>query len=156
MPPREPVTGPARGPAPDPVHPADRGPRPEPTAGADASDSPLPPIVDWTATFRRFRRGLALVAAGVLVVWLALTVAGGGADLRLLGELVGFGLLVAFVVEVVVIGGAAVRGLLIAGERGERLARPDVSLLPPQLRRGGCGGGGCATEASPRASDGQR
>jgi hypothetical protein len=38
-------------------------------------------------------------------------------------------------VEFVVVGGSALRGMLRAGERGERLASGDVMLLPPQVRR---------------------
>lgn len=147
MPPREPVTGPDGRAAAEPTHQPVTGP----AAGTDPGGRPS--IVDWSATFRRFRRGLALVAAGVLVAWLAVTVARGEVDPRLLAELVGFGLLAGFLVEVVVVGGAAVRGLLVAGERGERLARPDVSLLPPQLRRGGCGGGSCTVDHLDASSD---
>ena len=39
------------------------------------------------------------------------------------------------VVEFVVVGGSALRGMLRAGERGERLSGRDVMLLPPQVRR---------------------
>lgn len=102
----------------------------------DPVAAPGPPIVDWGRTGRRIRR-IALVLGGlVLTVWVvAGFVRDAGFELRLLGELVGLALLVAFVAEVVVVGGAAVVGMLRAGERGERLAGSDVSLLPPQLRR---------------------
>lgn len=106
-------------------------------AGAEPGDPEPTPLVDWGRTGRRMRR-VALVLAGLVVVaWVGLGLAGeGGLQLRTLGELVGIALLVAFVAEVVVVGGAALGGMLRAGERGERLAGSDVSLLPPQLRRG--------------------
>jgi hypothetical protein len=61
---------------------------------------------------------------------------GDGWSLRLLAELVGFGLLASFVVEFVVVGGSAARGLLRAGERGDRLAgggrlAPAAAAHPP-------------------------
>jgi hypothetical protein len=111
-----------------------------PTGAAPARPDTLPPIVDWQRTARRLRTILLVIGAIVLAVWLGVGLLGDGLRLRLLGELVGIGLLVAFVAEVVVVGGSAVRGLLVAGERGHRLSLWDVSLIPPQLRRGGCGG----------------
>ena len=47
----------------------------------------------------------------------------------------GLALALLFVAEVVIVGGSALRGMLAAGERGDRLASSDVSLLPPQLTR---------------------
>jgi hypothetical protein len=96
---------------------------------------PSPPIVDWARTARRLRAVLATIGGVIVVAWLAHALVTGGVDLPLLAELIGFGLFAAFVVEVVVVGGTAVRGMLAAGERGERLSGPDVSLLPPQLTR---------------------
>ena len=78
---------------------------------------------------------LAAVGTSVVLAWLVLGVRAGGLDPGLLGELVGIGLLVAFVLEAVIVGGSAVRGLFAAGARGDRLASRDVSLLPPQLTR---------------------
>jgi len=106
-------------------------------------------IVDWARTARRLRRtlfGLLGLVAGSFVV---LSAADGRLDPLLLAELIGLALLVAFAIEVVVVGGAALRGMLAAGERGERLASQDVGLLPPQiLRRArgqvGCGPTGCS------------
>lgn len=95
----------------------------------------LPPIVDWRRTARRLRTLLVGIALVVVTAWLVIGVSGDGLEARLLGELVGLGLLVAFVAEVVVVGGSAIRGLLAAGARGHRLSQPDVSLLPPQLLR---------------------
>jgi hypothetical protein len=92
-------------------------------------------VVDWSSTARRLRRSLATIAVLVLVGWLVLGAVAGALDVRLLAELVGLGLLASFLVEVVVVGGGAVRGMLQAGERGERLSGGDVSLLPPQVTR---------------------
>jgi hypothetical protein len=69
------------------------------------------------------------------VLWIVAAVREGWPAFGRLGELVGFGLLAAFVIELVVVGGAALRGMLRAGERGERLSSDDVGLIPPQLRR---------------------
>ena len=79
----------------------------------------------------------AVLVTLVVVGWLVDGIVGDtGFRLRVLGELGGLALLATFVAEVVVVGGASVRGMLRAGDRGERLAGSDVSLLPPQLR--GC------------------
>jgi hypothetical protein len=94
-----------------------------------------PPIIDWGRTARRLRLMISVIMVLVAGSWLALGLIGDGLRLQLLAELIGFGLLAAFGAEVVVVGGSAVRGLLDAGARGERLASPDVSLLPPQLHR---------------------
>ena len=92
-------------------------------------------VVDWRRTARRLRNLLAAIGIVVLVLWVTIGVARGGPTARLLAELVGLGLLGAFVVEVVVVGGSSLRGMLAAGERGDRLARGDVSLVPPQVGR---------------------
>lgn len=94
-----------------------------------------PPIVDWRRTARRLRTLLVAIAGLVLIAWVVHSLAGDGFALAPLAEFAGLGLLLTFVAEVVVVGGSAIRGLLEAGERGERLARSDVSLLPPQLTR---------------------
>jgi hypothetical protein len=106
-------------------------------------------LIDWTRTAQRLRRVLSGLGLLVLVVFLLLSVLRGGASPALLAELVGLALLVAFGIEVVVVGGSALRGMLTAGERGERLASADVGLLPPQVLRRvqglpGCGPDGCA------------
>jgi len=122
----------------------DRGPAdgwtPPPDPRAEAAEPAAvlqpPSIIDFGRTARRIRRVLASLAALVLVAWLAMGVFGtGGFEPRLLAEFLGLALLVAFLAEVVVVGGAAVRGMLRAGDRGDRLAGADVSLLPPQLTR---------------------
>lgn len=117
--------------APDAAPDAAPGIRPTP-AGPDVAAAP---IVDWSRTARRLRRQLSAIGVLVVATWLVVGFAGDGPTGRLLAELVGLGVLLSFVVEVVVVGGSAIRGLLAAGERGDRLASSDVTLLPPQLRR---------------------
>ncbi len=85
-------------------------------------------LVDHAAVARRLRRWLALLVAAVPTVWLVAGALSGGPRL---------GSLVELAVAAVVVGGAAARGALRAGARGERLAAGDVALLPPQLRRRG-------------------
>lgn len=94
-----------------------------------------PPLVDLPATARRLRRVLAVLGGLVLAAWIVGSALAGAVRLGDLAALVGLALLVAFVVEVVVVGGAALRGMAEAGARGERLSGPDVALLPPQWRR---------------------
>ncbi|MTV26191.1 hypothetical protein FTX61_12340 [Nitriliruptoraceae bacterium ZYF776] len=103
-------------------------------AAADDPGEPAP-IVDWGRTARRMRTSLLVIGALVLAGWGVGGALGDGWSGRLLAELVGFGIFAAFAVEVVVVGGSAARGLLRAGERGDRLASADVSILPPQLTR---------------------
>ncbi|MEX1178832.1 MAG: hypothetical protein WEB09_10255 [Nitriliruptor sp.] len=93
------------------------------------------PVVDFARTIRRLRRSLLVIGSLVLLGWSVAGLIGDGWSLRLLAELFGFGLFAAFAAEVVVVGGSAARGLLAAGEQGERLAGSDVSLVPPQLTR---------------------
>jgi hypothetical protein len=94
-----------------------------------------PGVVDWPRTIGRLRRSLAAIAVIVVVAWLVMGAVAGALDARLLAELAGLGLLASFLVEVVVVGGGALRGMLRAGERGDRLSGGDVSLLPPQVTR---------------------
>ena len=94
-------------------------------------------LVDHAAVARRLRRWLVLLVVAVPTVWLVAGAASGGPEPARLAELAGVALLLGVVVEAVVVGGAAVRGALRAGARGERLASGDVALLPPQLRRRG-------------------
>jgi hypothetical protein len=105
--------------------------------GSCCGTDPAPPlgIVDWHRTARRLRWQLGVILAVVVVAWLVLGVRAGGPTLRSLAELTGLGVLAAIVAEIVVVGGAALRGMLAAGARGDRLASSDVALLPPQVRR---------------------
>lgn len=103
---------------------------------SDPAEQPAPaPVVDFPRTLRRLRRSLTVIGGLVVAGWLVAGAFGDGWSLRLLAELVGFGLFASFAVEVVVVGGSAARGMLDAGARGDRLAAADVSLLPPQLTR---------------------
>ena len=92
-------------------------------------------LVDHAAVGRRLRRWLVLLVVAVPTVWLVAGLATGGPRTARLAELAGAALLLGIGVEAVVVGGAAVRGALRAGARGERLSAQDVRLLPPQLRR---------------------
>jgi hypothetical protein len=92
-------------------------------------------LVDWGRTARRIRRSALVVGTAVVLGWLVVGVATGGPSLRDLGAALFVGLVAMIGVEFVVVGGSAVRGMLAAGERGERLAAGDVTLVPPQLRR---------------------
>jgi hypothetical protein len=93
------------------------------------------PIVDWHRVARRV--GVTASALVLLAVawWLVRGLTGRGLALPDLFEALGVALLVMFLAEVVLVGGAAVRGMVRAGERGERLASSDVGILPPQVAR---------------------
>lgn len=90
--------------------------------------------MDW----RRIRRRLPRV--GLLAT--ATTVLGVAVSWGLMGGLsvtagwlwVGIGALLLIVGAVLVVSVSAMRGMLRAGDRGERLASGDVGVLPPQVR----------------------
>lgn len=126
MPPREPASPPTPGST------VAGGAQQEAVAPSPAAGGPS--ILDFRRTARRLAVAVGVIGVLVVAAWVALALTT-GAPLRLLAELAGLGLLAAFVVEVVVVGGSALRGMLAAGERGERLAASDVSLVPPQLLR---------------------
>lgn len=90
-------------------------------------------LVDWGRTGRRVRTSVLTLTAVVLAAWVVLSVAGDGFDLGTLGGLVGLAMAVLFVIELVVVGGAALRGMLRAGARGERLSSQGVGILPPKM-----------------------
>jgi hypothetical protein len=90
-------------------------------------------LVDYTRTARRMRTSAMVLGAVALMGWLATGIVTGGLTVRALGAWLAVVILGMFVVEVVVVGGSALRGMLRAGDRGERLAGGDVGLLPPQL-----------------------
>jgi hypothetical protein len=136
VPPREqPVSPAVPTTAADDVEAADDVARAEPARVGPSPTEPAPGIVDWHRTGRRLRRQAVVIVGLVAVAWLVLGVAGGGLTLRSLAELFGLGVLVAIAGEVLIVGGAALRGMLQAGERGDRLSSSDVSLLPPQITR---------------------
>lgn len=91
------------------------------------------PIVDFGRAARRVRASALTLGSAALVGWLVTGLLGGGPDPSDLGAWAGVALLGMFLVEVWVVGGSALRGMLRAGDRGERLAGGDVGLLPPQL-----------------------
>jgi len=122
-------------PAPDAPEAAAHAPAAAALPDLAAHDGPAP-IIDWSRTARRLRTILSVIGITAVVAWLVAGFLGDGPTLQLLAELLGIGILVTFAVEVVVVGGVAVRGMLAAGERGDRLAGQDVFLLPPQLLRG--------------------
>lgn len=99
-----------------------------------ATGTEQPPLVDWRGTGRRLRRSAAGLLGGAVVAWLLVGLVGGGPRLSELGNYLGAAVGGMVLVEIVVVGGSALRGMLRAGERGERLAGGDVSLLPPQVR----------------------
>jgi hypothetical protein len=122
-----------------PPHEPTAPPAPAPTQVTRAASDATPevgaaPLLDFRRTARRLATALTIIAGLVLAGWGVLAVTA-GAPVRLLAELAGFGVLAAVAVEVVVVGGSAVRGMFTAGERGERLASADVSMIPPQLSR---------------------
>jgi hypothetical protein len=134
----EPVHDPAAEPVQDPAAASVRDPATEPVQDLvpePGRDPVLEPVVDFSRTAHRLRLVLTTIGTAAVVLWLVLGFVGDGLEPRLLAELLGLGLLLAFAVEVVVVGGAALRGMLRAGARGDRLASADVTLLPPQLTR---------------------
>jgi len=92
-------------------------------------------LVDHAAVGRRLRRSFLLLVSATLLAWLVAGLFAGQLEASRLVELVGVAVLLALLIEVVIVGGAAVAGALRAGERGERLSSDDVRLVPPQLRR---------------------
>lgn len=92
-------------------------------------------LVDWEATARRLRRSSLVLLGSGLLAWVVTSLVRGAWSPASLGNWLGLALLAMFVAEVVVVGGSAVRGLLRAGDAGERLSSGDVGLLPPARRR---------------------
>ena len=122
---------------------------------SDPTDDPgAVGLVDWGRTGRRVRASVLVLTGLVLLVWVVRSLAGDGFDPRTLGGLVGLAFVVLFVVELVVVGGAALRGMLRAGARGERLSSQGVGLFPPRMptaeERGLRG-----DDAAPPADEGQ-
>lgn len=109
----------------------------EPTPGPAGDEVHLDQVhlVDWRRTALRMRRSAVVLGVLVLVGWLVTGLLGDGLRPGALGAWVGLGMALLFLAEVVVVGGAAVRGMLRAGAEGERLAGDDVGLLPSRWRR---------------------
>lgn len=124
------------------------------TAAGDATSTPRDGrpsdggsgLIAWAATARRLRRIALVLAAVIVATFVLLSAQRGEVAWSLLGELLGLGLLTAFMIEVVVVGGTAFRAMLTAGERGERLASEDVGLLPPQVLRRARGQAACGQQ----------
>lgn len=91
------------------------------------------PIVDFPRAARRLRASAIVLGTAAVVGWVVAGVAGDGVHVADLGGWIGAALLGMFLVELVVVGGSALAGMLRAGDRGERLAGRDVGLLPPQV-----------------------
>jgi branched-subunit amino acid transport protein len=96
---------------------------------------PMSGLVDHARLGRRLRRWLTFLAVATFAAWLIGGLVGEGPTLRGLAGLIGVAVLLALLVEVLVVGGAAVGAALRAGAQGERLSAADVALVPPQLRR---------------------
>jgi len=92
-------------------------------------------LLDHARIGRRMRRWFVFLSVATLAAWLVGGLVGDGPTLQGLAGLLGVAVLLAVLIEIVVVGGAAVGAALRAGARGERLASPDVALVPPQLRR---------------------
>jgi len=92
-------------------------------------------LVDHAAVGRRLRRSFLLLVAATFAAWIVAGLFAGGLESSRLIELLGVAVLLALLIEIVIVGGAAIAGALRAGERGERLSSDDVRLVPPQLRR---------------------
>ncbi len=121
--------------------PADTGVSPavssvDASAAAASDVDTAPPIVDFSRAARRVRRSALVLGSLALAGWVVTGLVTDGVDPTDLGAWGGLALLGMFLVEVFVVGGSALRGMLNAGDRGERLAGGDVGLLPPQLKRG--------------------
>lgn len=102
---------------------------------APGPDTSTVPIVDFSRAGRRVQRSASILGASAVVGWLVSGLVTGGLDGSGLATWLALALAGMFVVEVVVVGGSAARGMLRAGDRGERLAGSDVGLLPPQVTR---------------------
>lgn len=123
-------------PPPDaPVEPTADVPAHEPAPDDPVGRGPGPALVEWEATARRLRRSSTVLLSVAVVAWVVSSLVTGAWRLATLGNWLGLALGLMFLVEVVVVGGSAVRGLLRAGDRGERLSSHDVGLFPPTPRR---------------------
>lgn len=91
-------------------------------------------LLEHGRTARRVRRLVVIVGVLGLVGFAATWLVDGGlsADVFLLWA--GLVALAAVLGAMVIVAAAAFRGMLRAGDRGERLADRDVGLIPPQLR----------------------
>ncbi|MBW3621452.1 MAG: hypothetical protein KY461_14500 [Actinobacteria bacterium] len=101
----------------------------------DARPDGSPVLVDWSVAGRRLRLSALVLLGLALVAWVVGGLLHDGVAVRDVWGYLGLAAVGMFLAEIVVVGGSALRGMLRAGERGERLAGGDVGLLPPQLTR---------------------
>jgi hypothetical protein len=80
-------------------------------------------------------RSTAVLLAAAVLGWVVHAAVVGTWSWRYLGNWLGLALAAIFLMELLVVGGSALRGMLRAGERGERLSGHDVGILPPGRRR---------------------
>jgi len=105
-------------------------------AALDSTNDPLrEPIVSFADTAARMRRFAGVLLVLLIIVVLLRAFANGAVTGQLVAETVGFGVLLALLGEVVIVGFATVRGARRAARQGERLSRQDVTLTPPQFGR---------------------
>lgn len=102
---------------------------------ADGEHGQAPVLVDWPRAGRRLGRSALALAAAAVVGWVVTSLVTGSWRGGTLGNWMGLALAGMLLVELWVVGGSALRGMLRAGEEGHRLAGDDVGILPPQLRR---------------------
>lgn len=103
--------------------------------GADDERGRAPVLVDWPRAGRRLGRSALVLAAAAVVGWVVTSLVTGTWRGGMLGNWMGLALAGMLLVELWVVGGSALRGMLRAGQDGHRLAGDDVGILPPQLRR---------------------
>ncbi|HKJ56929.1 MAG TPA: hypothetical protein VJ978_13180 [Nitriliruptoraceae bacterium] len=113
------------------------GPASAPEVVLEDGDEPEVALVDWGLAGRRLALSAVVLLAVALGAWIVTSLVVGAWRPGVLGNFVGLALVGVFLVEIWVVGGSALRGMLRAGEAGHRLAGSDVGLLPPQLRPGG-------------------
>lgn len=110
-------------------------PEEQPVDAASSRADGAPVLVDWTVIGRRLRASAIALLGAAVVAWVVAGLLHGAVRVGDLWGYVGMAAIGMFLAEIVFVGGSAVRGLLRAGERGERLAGDDVGLLPPRRSR---------------------
>lgn len=107
-----------------------------PDVAQDTShESRDPVLVDWPRAGRRLARSAVVLSILGVTGWIATSIVTGHWRVSTVGNWMGLVIAGMLLVELWVVGGSALRGMLRAGERGERLSSRDVGLLPPQARK---------------------
>lgn len=108
------------------------------TTPADSGQQPpdTDPLVSWRHVGHQLGKTALGGLVGAVAAGLIAKLSGTPAPTAL-GVALGVGALVAVGGAIWLVAGSAWRGMLRAGERGERLAGDDVGLTPPKLRRHG-------------------